>query len=140
MAGTYLEKGAAIASIGVETRKRLKVSVDQKDMQDSELDSNSDLRVWTSTATWKAAFARIDPRATLQPPHESLCSTGNGSLTVQRGSDGKVLLGRPRVNAFIDLKQDTSAQLFTGQRVTIVFGASSRTLGNWLLGLLARTN
>jgi putative peptide zinc metalloprotease protein len=134
--GTYLAEGDEIASIGLEHSKRLKVSMHQRDINDLKVDLNSAVRVWTSSATWRAAFTRIDPRTTRQLPHESLCSTGGGGLTVQRDESGDLLLTEPRVNAYITLNRQTSFRLFAGQRATVTLGASSRSLGDWLVRCL----
>ena len=130
--GTYLETGDEIATIGLENRKRLKVSVAQTDLRNSMLTPHAEIQVRTAGDVWMGMLSRVEPRATLKPPHRSLCSIGGGRLTVRRNDDGDFQLTVPRVNAFIELDAAKSLQLFTGQRATVTLGPGTRPVAGYI--------
>ncbi|MEM9659238.1 MAG: biotin/lipoyl-binding protein, partial [Planctomycetota bacterium] len=129
--GTYLKKGAALALIGSEQSKRLKISVDQEACR--ELRAGGTVRFYGPRAIrHTATISQIEPRADRRPADPSFSVVAGGPLAVTRSQEGQALLCEPRFNVYADLDAATSESLFVGQRCTIALDASSQSLGGSL--------
>ncbi len=131
--GSFVEKGAEILSIGDESRKRLRASVDQNDLQLFSSRTGGDVYVdvpghYTLTRT----LTRVPPQASTQPPHEALCTTAGGEIPVkQTGSESEssVEFFEPRFTAFVDLTPTQARTMHAGQTGRISFRPFTRATG-----------
>jgi putative peptide zinc metalloprotease protein len=136
LAGQYLESGDEIAVLGDESSKELLVAVGQDDFElfHSQLEKLVRVVVHDSRRVrFDAALARLEPRATQDPPHDALLATAGGPLTAtgrtdDSGSAPSYQLLTPCFTGRIALNTLQSQQLACGQLLTISFHSNSQTL------------
>jgi putative peptide zinc metalloprotease protein len=132
--GQYLRRGDEIARLGMESSKQLRVSLAQADVEDSQILLKDDVTIMVpGHSVWSQQFARIEPRASREPPDQSMLATAGGPLTVEQDDDGNWILTEPRLLGHIELNARQSSVLRAGQRATVVLGSGSRSLGSRLL-------
>ncbi|MEX2138902.1 MAG: biotin/lipoyl-binding protein [Pirellulales bacterium] len=133
LTGVYLYGGDEIVSLGSEDAKQLHVSLAQGDVETLSRTRPAAVRTYVpGVGSWNAELARLDPRATVQPPHMSLCAPNGGPLAVVR-TGSELEFATPRFSGFIALDPDQARQLRVGQRGTVSLGAQSESLGAWLV-------
>jgi putative peptide zinc metalloprotease protein len=137
--GTYLKTGSELAVIGNEDQKRLKLSLSQSDAKQSNTWKHQPLRVVVSGhGAWSANLSRLETRAEVKAPDDSLLAVNGGTLSSVQTAAGEFGLCEPRVNAFVTLTPGQSSKLRTGQRASINIASNYRSLGDLLLSLLGK--
>ena len=145
---TYLEAGTEIVSMGDEACKELRISVAQEDIEvfTGHLQQPVRIRV-PSTDVFQCPLVKVDPRASVQPPHHSLCAPNGGPLVVKRKAadenDSQTAtetyeLLTPRFVGVVSLSTAQSRSLRAGQRGTITFRTHRESIGSHLYTLSSR--
>jgi hypothetical protein len=137
--GSYLAQGKEILVIGDESHKEIRLSISQDDVDcfAGWVGNRVRVRIAGSSAL-AGTLARIEPRASLEPPHPSLCATDGGPLPVRprstenqaakRGEQTQELLV-PRFTGIVTLTADDSRPLHAGQRATVALLAPHDAVG-----------
>ena len=142
LAGRYLRAGDEIVAIGSEQAKELRVSVAQDDVARFLPRVGQPLAARIGEATIASRLSRVEPRASLTPPHPALSAAEGGPLAVrpQDPADGdrpeRDKTGRepyellaPRFAAQVVLSADQSLALGAGQRGQVALQPGEETLG-----------
>ncbi|MDH3716607.1 MAG: HlyD family efflux transporter periplasmic adaptor subunit [Planctomycetota bacterium] len=139
--GTYLKQGDEIVSIGNDQQKEVRLSVAQEDVEFFQSAVGQPVRVRVAGGEkMLAQLTKLEPRATRQPPHLSLCASNGGSLVVQHKEQSSqnnaagetVELIAPRFNGTVTLEAGQGAQLFSGQRAMVQLTDRSESVGGHL--------
>lgn len=142
---SYLTEGQCIGEVGIANSKRLLVSLAPADAVG--LEPGTAVRgIGCSGTRWKGVVDRIEPRASLQPPHPTLIAPFDGPLAVNCSDSEQCELIHPRVTAYVDVEPTTSESLYSGQTCRLVlppssqnlFGLASEKLASLLTSLLLR--
>lgn len=133
--GTYIEQGDEILSLGDDSRKELRVSVAQDDL-DAFRFSSICIQV-PHESSWQGRLEKIVPRATLSLPHLALGAVHGGSLPVKRVDEKELQessyeLLAPRFVAHLPLDTAQSNLLKSGQRVEASCRAFDESIGEHL--------
>lgn len=122
--GTYATVGTEIVSIGHENRKELRIAIRQDDVQAfrGSLGADIDVRL-PGIGRLKCELVRLNPRASVEPSHPSLCASFGGPLNVRErprsetnGTEHTFELLSPRFRGIVGLSETESSQLRVGQR------------------------
>ena len=138
--GTHVEKGDLIVSIGNERSKEIVVSIAQEDVQPFEGAVGQAVHVRVcGIAPFQSPLLEVSPRASSQPPHESLCATNGGTLTVKElnandETSGKIRteLIAPRFIGTIALESELSSNVRSGQRGVVRLSSFDESVGGHL--------
>lgn len=139
LAGTYLEVGDEILSIGDERKKELRVSVAQADLKMFSQRIGQSLRVsLPQQPLWESRLEKVIPRATLTPPHPALAAVNGGPLPVKNTrskTDGvskdSLQLFTPRFTGIVELDGAASAQLRAGQTGHVSYRPCDQSIGDY---------
>jgi len=140
LAGTYLELGDEIVSIGDERQKDLRVSVGQNDLDTISKRTGKSLRVnLPQQPLWESRLDKVNPRATLAPTHPAMAAANGGPLPVKNvaskesdGSESSLELFTPRFGAVVSLNETASAQLRAGQTGYVSHRPCDESIGEHL--------
>jgi putative peptide zinc metalloprotease protein len=131
--GTYVKAGHELGIVGREDSKRLKVSITQYDAKQSARWINRPLRiVIANQPKITAMLSRLESRAGINPPDDSLLATNGGVLATVTASNDTFELSEPRVNGYIPLTATQACQLRSGQRAYVSIGSAHQSLGSLL--------
>ncbi|MFZ1933570.1 MAG: HlyD family secretion protein, partial [Thermoguttaceae bacterium] len=134
--GRYLSVGDEIAVIGSEQRKEVIVAAAQDDISSFTAQLGRPVRVrilGDESHSFTAGLSKIDPRASLKPPHAALGADAGGSLPVKskrESPDSKKVeseLLDPCFSATILLTAPQSLALHAGQRVAVLFSSDGQS-------------
>jgi putative peptide zinc metalloprotease protein len=134
--GRYLAVGDEIAVIGSEQRKEVIVAAAQDDISSFTAQLGRPVRVrilGDEGHSFTAGLSKIDPRASLKPPHAALGADAGGSLPVKskrESPDSKKVeseLLDPCFSATILLTAPQSLTLHAGQRVAVLFSSDGQS-------------
>ncbi len=134
--GRYLAVGDEIAVIGSERRKEVIVAAAQDDISSFTAQLGRAVRVrilGDESNSFTASLSKIDPRASLKPPHAALGADAGGSLPVKskrQSPDSKKVeseLLDPCFSATIFLSTPQSLALHAGQRVAVLFSSDGQS-------------
>jgi putative peptide zinc metalloprotease protein len=125
--GTYLQKGAAICSIGVERAKKIRVSIAQEDVEQFRGKLGQALHAHLSGIDpVRGVLQKIDPRASDVPIDPSLCAPEGGDLAVRADhaksptlTHDQLQLVSPRFTGILKLEPSAGERLFAGQRAYV---------------------
>ncbi|MGB6044005.1 MAG: efflux RND transporter periplasmic adaptor subunit, partial [Pirellulales bacterium] len=142
LAGIYLKQGDEILSIGNNSQKEIRLSVAQQDVEffRSALDATVQVRIAGGTKI-QATLTELEPRASQEPPHLSLCATNGGSLAVQQSApptDDEQSAGpsyqlvEPRFSGTVPLNAGQSERIFSGQRAVVRLTGQTESIGRHL--------
>jgi putative peptide zinc metalloprotease protein len=144
MPGRYLSVGDEIVVIGNEKSKEVILAVAQNDISSylSQRGQVVNVRVTGDEEhSFNANLTKVDPRASLTPPHEALGASAGGPLPVtskRESPNSKKVeseLLDPCFSGTVQLDEPQSLHLRTGQRVTILFSSSEQS---WAGNLVMR--
>ncbi|NIL98010.1 MAG: HlyD family efflux transporter periplasmic adaptor subunit, partial [Planctomycetales bacterium] len=139
--GTYLQQGDEILSIGNGQQKEVRLSVAQEDVDLFQAAVGKAVRIRVpGNDTILAPLTSLEPRATRQPPHVSLCATHGGPLVVQHKEPATeddthgdtVELFAPRFKGTVTLGTEQGVQLFSGQRAIVQLTDRHTSIGGHL--------
>ena len=138
--GSFVKRGDELMTVAKRDTKEIVVSVDQLDLESIELSQDEPLRiVLPGMGVFESKIARIDPRASINPTHPTLCANAGGPLpmkaashTTTADSDKSMVLLSPRFDVLVSLDQSTSESLRSGQRGRAFFSAATQSLGSYL--------
>ena len=138
MHGQFVERGNPILNVAQHRSKEVIVSIDQRDLDSVKENQGQEIRVMISgMPVFKSRFTRVNPRATTNPTHPSLCAFAGGPLPVKgaasESEDGPAFeLLSPRFNAELSLDDDVSQSLQSGQRGLAFFKTGRQSMGSYL--------
>lgn len=130
--GTFANQGDELLAIGLESRKRVRVSLSQ--WEASRIDEWSDRPILVHVhgrRNWTGEMSTIESHASNIPSELSLCASNGGSLPVIQTVDGPRLT-EPRVNAFIGLTSRQASEVKSGQRCYVRLDSSRKSLATLL--------
>ena len=138
--GSFVKRGDELMTVAKRDTKEIVVSVDQRDLESIQLSQNVPLRiVLPGMGIFKSKIARIDPRASTNPTHPTLCANAGGPLPMKPApkvtatdSDQNMVLLSPRFDVLVSLDEATSESLHSGQRGRAFFSAATQSLGSYL--------
>jgi putative peptide zinc metalloprotease protein len=142
--GTYASLGTEIVSIGDEARKELRVAIDQQDVDAflNYVGKSISIRL-PGGVRLACPLTRVPPRASVDPPHVSLCAPYGGRLEVRAREAGQsddptdqFELTSPGFTGIVRLPPTDSARLRVGQRGVVWLARGQETMGGYLLGFL----
>lgn len=131
---TYLHEGDHLAAIGNESRKELQIAIPQVELDHFEEQRGHavDVRM-TGGLVMAGQLQQVDPRATMQAPHESMYAALGGALKSRRttgeDSSNQYELISPHFTGKVPLTEQQSETLRVGQRGVIWFGRYRETIG-----------
>ncbi len=137
--GKYLHAGEQLAVIGGHS-KQLVIAVAQDDLDACGAPGAAavDVRIRGESGGWQAAGElKVEPRASLQPPHEALSARVGGPLVVKQTSvaataseDRKLSfeLIRPVFTAVVPLSGELATNAHAGEWADVRFQAESQTV------------
>jgi hypothetical protein len=152
LVGQYLPPGAEIAIVGNEAAKELVVAANQEDASPllAQLGKPIAFRIrGVAGKTAEAAFTKLDPRASLEPPHPALGAQVGGPIPVRMKATNADAAGRPeqpyellapRFSGTVLLTPAQSMSLRAGQVGMVEFRSAAestgvrleRAFGQWL--------
>jgi putative peptide zinc metalloprotease protein len=117
---TYLQPGEELAVVGLESHKRIRLSVDQFQASRGREWVGQTVRVICAWGpTYHAVAHRLEPRASQIPFDDSLLAVFGGSLASIADVKGKFELCEPRNEAVVSLTPEQSQAFRVGQRVSV---------------------
>lgn len=138
MQGQFVEQGDPVLNVAQHRSKEVIVSIDQRDLDSVKENQGQEIRVMISgMPVFRSRFTRVNPRATTNPTHPSLCAFAGGPLPVKAaGSDSEdeasFELLSPRFSAELSLDDDISKTLHSGQRGLAFFKTGRQSMGSYL--------
>ena len=145
--GTYAEQGQVLLTMGHQNQKRLRVAIHQDHQIASDARQVSMRVLVPGRAKFATAMSRIEPQATVVPPHRSLCAPYGGALPIiaapqQDEESGEVRLLEPHFSGFASIPTELCRQLRAGQRATVLMRTNAMPLGRhiarWWTGRVLR--
>jgi putative peptide zinc metalloprotease protein len=122
--GTYLKEGDDIVSLGDQSKKELRLSISQDDLDVFTQRVGQPIRIDIPRhPPWHAVLEKVIPRATIEPSHPALTTVNGGSLPVKPASKDDeedstpeaLEFLTPRFTAIVALKPSKSSELHAGQ-------------------------
>lgn len=138
MHGQFVEQGDPVLNVAQHRSKEVIVSIDQRDLDSVKENQGQEIRVMISgMPVFRSRFTRVNPRATTNPTHPSLCAFAGGPLPVKGAAndseDGPSFeLLSPRFSAELSLEDDISKSLHSGQRGLAFFKTGRQSMGSYL--------
>ena len=140
MQGQFVNQGDPVLNVAKHRQKEIIVSMDQRDLDSVKENEGQEIRVMLSgMPVFKSRFNHINPRATTSTTHPSLCSFAGGTLPVKpasnpsQSSEGPSFeLLSPRFTATLNLEDDVSQSLHSGQRGLAFFKTGRQSMGSYL--------
>jgi putative peptide zinc metalloprotease protein len=138
--GNFARRGDPIISVAQHATKEVVVSIDQRDLESIKSEDRHEMRIaFPGVDLMKSQLTRINPRATQEPTHESLCASAGGPLPVrpvaassEDGSDSQGFeLLMPRFTVVLELDPESSHELESGQRGRAFFSTKRQSLGGY---------
>ncbi|WP_417746575.1 biotin/lipoyl-binding protein [Rosistilla oblonga] len=131
--GCYVRQGDELGAVGFEQRKRLKVSLSQREANFSDDGSQMPVTVIVHRQpAWQAHLAHAESRASQVVPDDALIAPYGGSLAVIKSEEDRFELCEPRINAYVSLTETQSLRLRCGQRAFVRLQCQRRSLGRWI--------
>jgi len=138
--GAYLEQGDEILSLGDETKKELRLSIDQNDLHAFTERVGKPVRIDVAgRPLWSSALEKVIPRATIALPHPALIAANGGPLPVKpvsaehsENSEDSFELLSPRFTGVVPLSKSESRSLFAGQQGQVSCRPLSESIGQHL--------
>lgn len=124
LAGRYLAAGEAIGELIESERKELRISIDQRSMNDVDLETNQRIPVLLKRSGDRVREARIDhikPRFSTVVEYPHLSGANGGPLPVHlgrasaNGKDARLEYIEPRGTVTALLEKDASESLYAGE-------------------------
>jgi putative peptide zinc metalloprotease protein len=118
---TYVKEGADILSLGDQSKKELRLSISQDDLDVFTQRVGQPVRIDIPRhPLWKARLEKVIPRASLEPTHPAMTTINGGSLAVKpvekkSGETEAFEFLAPRFTAIVALSPTMSGQLHAGQ-------------------------
>ncbi|KAA5538545.1 HlyD family efflux transporter periplasmic adaptor subunit [Roseiconus nitratireducens] len=140
--GQYVDQGDELCAVGTESRKELRIAIEQEAIDRFRARSGAPIRYAIEGLDPQVArIERVVPRASRQVPHPALSASNGGPLAVKpvstanhAGGDKSELL-TPHFRAIVPLTSDQSLRLSSGQRVSVYRHAFDRSIGQHLWDL-----
>ena len=140
MQGQFVDQGDSVLNVAQHRHKEVIVSMDQRDLDSVKENEGQEIRVLLSgMPIFKSRFTSINPRATSATTHPSLCSFAGGVLPVRSAAssadspDGPSFeLLSPRFTAKLELEDEVSQSLHSGQRGLAFFKTGRQSMGSYL--------
>lgn len=133
--GTYVQEGEELLAIGDENAKEVVLSISHDDVQDALacLDTNVALRIG-SRPPCRGRLIRVEPRATTMVTHPALLTVEGGPLAGRQNESARserdsIELIEPRFKATVMLSEETSNDVFCGERGYAMMGVARRPVG-----------
>lgn len=134
--GAWCEEGDEILSIGDEASKELVLSIAQSDVKTFSQRIGKSVSIdLPGRTSWQSTLEKVIPRATKEPPHDSLIAANGGPLAVKPvtdSGDAKFELLAPRFKGVVSLNRTASKQLFSGQRAWVSYRPFHESVGSHL--------
>jgi putative peptide zinc metalloprotease protein len=133
--GRYLAVGDEIVVIGSERRKEVILAAAQDDISSFTVQLGRPVRVrilGDESNSFTASLSKIDPRASLKPPHAALGADAGGALPVKSKRESpnskkvESELLDPCFSGTILLNATQSLGLHAGQRVAVLFSSDGQ--------------
>lgn len=131
--GMFLEEGTELMTVGDESRKQIRLSVEQQDSDHFATHLGTTVNVTMRAGerdNLRLPLQHIDPSASTAVEHLSLTVAGGGRIPVQRvgdGDDWEFL--RPRLSGRVKLPADDAKSLRAGQLALVKLPTARSTLG-----------
>jgi putative peptide zinc metalloprotease protein len=146
--GRYFSAGSAIVSIGAENRKEVQIAISQDDVDAFAACVDRPLTArLVGGVRLDAVLQKVNPRASVTPPHPSLCAPNGGPLPVRQvgagssephSGDDKFELLEPGFSGVVALDGRQSAQLRAGQRGVVTARAPGQSIGRHVHSVVER--
>ena len=138
--GGFTKRGSPLLTLARRDRKEVVISIDQRDLESIRGNEGTSVRViMPGVRMFESKLDTIDPTASSRPTHMTLCAHAGGPLAVKKGASGNqgnrevsLELLTPRLTATLELNQNQSTQLQSGQIGRAFFKARSQSLGSYL--------
>jgi putative peptide zinc metalloprotease protein len=137
--GSYAKRGDSLLSLAHADTKEVVVSIDQRDLESIKENVGKCLRVaFPGMDVFESELVRINPRASADPKHPSLCANAGGPLPVKPVSassdndEARFELLVPRFTVELELAPEFGKQLHSGQRGRAFFATNRQSLGSYL--------
>ena len=137
--GNFAKRGDPVVTIAQRQTKEVVVSIDQRDLESIKGNEGEMLRVaFPGAKLFESKLIRIDPAASQQATHPTLCAHAGGPLTVRPSADeteseeASFELIMPRFNVVLELDNESSRYLQSGQRGRAFFSTAEQSLGSYL--------
>ena len=138
--GSFAKRGDPLLTIGQASTKTVEVSIDQRDLESIRGNEGKSLRVAVpGLRVFNAVLTKVDPKATSQPKHPTLCANAGGPLAVrpvfskETNDDSAFELLNPRFTVELELKSELGQKLQAGQRGRAFFATKRQSLGGYLM-------
>ena len=129
LSGRYLNEGDLLGEIGIEQRKRIKISVGQRDIDRANDWLNKPQTVYlVGHQRFSALATRVETTATNHLNERSLLAPYGGSLTAQMDRDGEFTSVVARTNAYLSLDPEQARSIRCGQRAYVRLDSKSDSL------------
>jgi putative peptide zinc metalloprotease protein len=139
---TFLAPGTKICSVASAEKKEVLGLVAQEDFETFQAHQGKQVsvHVWGLGHGLTATLKQVNPRASIRLPNPALASTAGGTLPVryrpenQSTGQSPIELVDPHFTAVIELDDEQSQHLFSGQRARVSFRAVKGSIGDvlWL--------
>jgi putative peptide zinc metalloprotease protein len=148
LVGRYFGAGSELVSIGIEDQKDVQVAIpqDHLDIFAANVRGPVTIRLHGGHAIG-AVLEKVSPRASLTPPHPSLCVPAGGPLPVRqvaagsadaRGSEEQYELLEPGFRGVVALYGPQASAIRAGQRGVVTARAPGDSIGRHLYGCIER--
>jgi multidrug efflux pump subunit AcrA (membrane-fusion protein) len=148
LVGRYFHAGSEFVSIGAEDRKEVQLAIAQNHLDTFTGNVSRSVTVRLSGGrAFGAVLEKVSPRASLTPPHPSLCAPQGGPLPVRQVTAGagephdgeaKLELLSPTFRGLVALDGPKSSALRAGQRGVVTTRAPGESVGRHLFDLVER--
>ena len=137
--GSYADRGDPLLSIAHADTKEVVVSIDQRDLESIKENEGKRLRVvFPGLPVFESELVKINPRASADLQHPSLCANAGGPLPVKpvaatsETEEAGFELLVPRFTVELELESEYGKQLQSGQRGRAFFATNRQSLGGYL--------
>jgi putative peptide zinc metalloprotease protein len=137
---SFAKRGDPLFSIAEASTKEIVVSIDQRDLDSIEMNDGQDLRLaFPGMPIFASRQAKVNPKASIEPSHISLCAHAGGPLAVKPASrasnsgDPKFELLDPRITVDVELSPEYGSRLQSGQRGRAFFETRRQSLGSYVI-------
>jgi putative peptide zinc metalloprotease protein len=122
--GTYLSEGDDIVSLGDQSKKELRLSISQDDLDVFTARIGQTIRIDIPRhPPWQARLEKVIPRASIEPAHPTLTTVNGGTLPVKPAAKDEdddsapesLEFLNPRFSAIVALDPVKNSQLHAGQ-------------------------
>ncbi len=130
----YVDEGQELGEVGIESSKRLKVSIAPTDAHKIAGCGPREIAVTVPNyGRFVAKLDHLESRTSQTIPDDSLSSINGGRLTVADLGDNELQLIDPRTSGYINLDKTHSLSLRAGQRAYVTLDTNRQSIAQWLL-------